>query len=46
MVKIWSGGASKEAEIDLSDIMTAEDAEIDSMLLDHEVVSLIAYQLQ
>ena len=46
MVKIWSGGASKEAEIDLSDIMTAEDAEIDSMLLDHEVVSLLAYQLQ
>ena len=46
MAKIWSGGASKEAETDLSDIMTAEDAEIDSMLLDHEVVSLIAYQLQ
>ena len=46
MVKIWSGGASKEAEIDLSDIMTAEDAEIDSMLLDYEVVSLLAYQLQ
>ena len=46
MTKIWSGGVSEEAGKDLSDIMTVEDAQIDSMLLDYEIVSLLAYQLQ
>ena len=46
MTKIWSGGASEEAGKDLSDIMTVEDAQIDTMLLDYEIVSLLAYQLQ
>lgn len=46
MVKIWSGGASKEGGIDLSDVMTSEDVKIDSILLDYELTSLIAYHLQ
>ncbi len=46
MVKIWSGGASEEGQRDLSDIMTGDDAQIDSMLLDYEVISLLAYHLQ
>ena len=46
MVKIWSGGASEEGQRDLSDIMTDDDAQIDSMLLDYEVISLLAYHLQ
>ncbi|MHB1709714.1 MAG: lyase family protein [Thermoplasmataceae archaeon] len=46
MTKIWGGGASEEVGKDLSDIMTVEDAQIDSMLLDYEIVSLLAYQLQ
>ena len=46
MAKIWNGGASEEGGEDLSDIMTAEDVQIDSLLLDYEVISLLAYQLQ
>ncbi len=46
MTKIWSGGVSEEAGKDLSDIMTVVDTQIDSMLLDYEIVSLLAYQLQ
>ena len=46
MTKIWSGGVSEEASKDLSDIMTVVDTQIDSMLLDYEIVSLLAYQLQ
>ena len=46
MAKIWSGGASEDVGEDISDIMTVEDVRIDSMLLDYEVVTLIAYQIQ
>ena len=46
MAKIWGGGASEDAGRDLSDIMTLEDTKVDSMLLDYEIVSLLAYQLQ
>ncbi len=44
--KIWSGGASKDTGNDITDIMTAEDTIRDSLLLDYEVLSLLAYHIQ
>ena len=44
--KIWNGGASKDTGDDITDIMTAEDTIRDSLLLDYEVLSLLAYHIQ
>ena len=44
--KIWKGGASTITETDISDIMTVEDTVMDSLLLDYEVLSLMAYHIQ
>jgi argininosuccinate lyase len=44
--KIWSGGASEDTGNDITDIMTVEDTIKDSLLLDYEVLSLLAYHIQ
>ena len=44
--KIWGGGASNDTDEDIADVMTAEDTVKDSLLLDYEVLSLLAYHIQ
>ncbi len=46
MTKIWSGGAAEEGDVDLSEIMTAEDNRVDSRLVRYEILGLIAYHLE
>ena len=46
MPKIWSGGASKEGSIDISELMVDDDTVIDQDFLEFEVLALIAYHLE
>ena len=44
--KIWKGGVSNVTENDINDIMTFDDTLKDALLLDYEVLSLMAYHIQ
>ena len=46
MPKIWSGGASREGSIDISELMVDDDTVIDQNFLEFEVLALIAYHLE
>lgn len=46
MRKIWSGGVSDTGGPDLSSLMTEEDNEVDSYLVEYEIYGLIAYHLE
>ena len=43
--KIWEGGGTEVSGNHLTDVMTEEDAAIDSTLLDYEVINLIAFHV-
>ena len=43
--KIWEGGGTEASDEYLTDLITAEDAAIDSTLLDYEVLNLIAFHV-
>ena len=46
MKRIWSGGASDTGGPDLSTLMTEEDNETDSHLINYEILGLLAYHLE
>lgn len=46
MPKIWSGGASGDADAGIDDIMVRDDNRIDGLFLEYEVQTLLAYQIQ
>ncbi len=46
MSKIWSGGASREGSVDISELMVDDDTAIDQNFLEFEALALIAYHLE
>lgn len=46
MVKIWSGGASKEGANGLDDFMVGDDTDVDLSFVKYEAMTLLAYHIQ
>lgn len=46
MERIWSGGYTEDNGKDMSGLLTAEDNIIDSNLVKHEILGLVAYHLE
>jgi argininosuccinate lyase len=45
LTKIWEGGGTEISDTHLNDVMTNEDAEIDSDMLDYEIINLAAFHV-
>lgn len=46
MVKIWSGGASREGDNGIDDLMVGDDTDIDRSFVKYEAMTLLAYHIQ